>query len=83
MRLPSAEGYVQSVKELTWLPRLARRLPLPIPAPDTSGAELLLLGHVVAHAPKVTTSAPTTPPIVAGTGIPRPVWTWARLTAWP
>lgn len=34
VRLPGAEGYVQSVeKEQTWLPRLAPHLPLPIPVP--------------------------------------------------
>ena len=32
VRLPSAPGYVpQVVKEQTWLPRLAPRLPLPVP----------------------------------------------------
>jgi aminoglycoside phosphotransferase (APT) family kinase protein len=39
IRLPSAEAYVPSVeKELTWLPRLAPRLPLPIPEPIAAGA---------------------------------------------
>jgi len=39
VRLPSAEAYVPSVeKELTWLPRLASRLPLPIPEPVAAGA---------------------------------------------
>jgi aminoglycoside phosphotransferase (APT) family kinase protein len=39
VRLPSAEGYVQSVaKEHTWLPRLAPHLPLPIPVPLALGA---------------------------------------------
>jgi len=34
VRLPSAEVYVPSIeKELTWLPRLAPLLPLPIPVP--------------------------------------------------
>lgn len=37
VRLPSAAGYVPQVeKELTWLPRLAPQLPLPIP--DVRGA---------------------------------------------
>jgi aminoglycoside phosphotransferase (APT) family kinase protein len=39
VRLPSAEGYVQSVeKEHDWLPRLAPHLPLPIPVPLALGA---------------------------------------------
>lgn len=39
VRLPTAEGYVQSVeKEQTWLPRLAPSLPLPIPVPLAVGA---------------------------------------------
>lgn len=39
MRLPSAEVYVPGVeKEVTWLPHLAPRLPLPIPAPLACGA---------------------------------------------
>src|SRR5918997_1681600 len=39
VRLPSGAAYVASVeKEHTWLPRLAPRLPLPIPAPLALGA---------------------------------------------
>ncbi|MDQ6422243.1 aminoglycoside phosphotransferase family protein [Paenibacillus sp. LHD-117] len=39
VRLPSAEGYAAQVeKEQQWLPRLARHLPLPIPAPLAKGA---------------------------------------------
>lgn len=39
VRLPNAEAYASSVgKELTWLPRLAPRLPLPIPVPLAAGA---------------------------------------------
>ena len=38
VRLPSAPGYVPQVrKEQTWLPRLAPRLPLPIPAVEGIG----------------------------------------------
>ena len=39
VRLPSAEGYAHQVaKEQQWLPILAPRLPLPIPAPLAQGA---------------------------------------------
>jgi aminoglycoside phosphotransferase (APT) family kinase protein len=39
VRLPTAAGYVPAVaKEHTWLPRLAPRLPLPIPEPLALGA---------------------------------------------
>ncbi len=39
VRLPSAEPYVAQVeKEHCWLPRLAPRLPLPVPAPLAMGA---------------------------------------------
>jgi aminoglycoside phosphotransferase (APT) family kinase protein len=39
VRLPSAAAYVASVeKEHTWLPRLAPRLPFPIPVPLAMGA---------------------------------------------
>nr|WP_246530854.1 aminoglycoside phosphotransferase family protein [Streptomyces bathyalis] len=38
VRLPSAEGYAPQVdKEQTWLPVLAPRLPLPVPAPLAKG----------------------------------------------
>ena len=38
VRLPSAEAYAAAVaKELTWLPRLAPGLPVPIPAPVAEG----------------------------------------------
>jgi aminoglycoside phosphotransferase (APT) family kinase protein len=38
VRLPSAEGYTPQIeKEHRWLPRLARCLPLPIPAPIAKG----------------------------------------------
>lgn len=38
VRLPSAEGYVPQVeKEHRWLPRLAPKLPLPIPTPLAKG----------------------------------------------
>lgn len=38
VRLPSAEGYAPQVdKEQTWLPVLAQRLPLPVPAPLAKG----------------------------------------------
>lgn len=38
LRLPTAEGYVAAVsKEDTWLPHLARHLPLPVPEPVALG----------------------------------------------
>jgi aminoglycoside phosphotransferase (APT) family kinase protein len=38
VRMPSAEGYAAAVeKEQRWLPELAPRLPLPIPAPVAAG----------------------------------------------